>query len=111
MLRIAASPALSLLLCYLAGVTSFAASPIAVFVTAMGLLPPLVAAGVSPVGAVLALPMPRCWSTSTPRYHRRTDPRRRRTGGPAAPVPPAARPRPGVDRHCAFLAWLAFGRW
>ena len=56
LLRIEGSPGLSLLvLCYIAGVTSFAASSIAVFVTTMPLLPPLVADGVSPVGAVLAL--------------------------------------------------------
>ncbi|HJE61866.1 MAG TPA: hypothetical protein K8V84_25640 [Nocardiopsis listeri] len=44
-----------LLLCYIAGITSFAASSIAVFVTAMPLLPAVVEAGVSPVGAVLAV--------------------------------------------------------
>ncbi len=55
-LQVHGSPAISLLvLCYIAGVTSFAASSIAVFVTTMPLLPPLVAAGVSPVGGVLAL--------------------------------------------------------
>ncbi|MGP3961787.1 hypothetical protein ACTWPT_37920 [Nonomuraea sp. 3N208] len=43
------------MLCYVAGITSFAASSIAVFATVMPLLPPLVAAGVSPVGGVLAL--------------------------------------------------------
>jgi hypothetical protein len=56
LLRVEGSPSLSLLvLCYIAGVTSFAASSIAVFVTTMPLIPPLVADGVSPVGAVLAL--------------------------------------------------------
>lgn len=56
LLRVEGSPALSLLLlCYIAGVTSFAASSIAVFVTTMPLLPALVADGVSPVGGVLAL--------------------------------------------------------
>ncbi len=44
-----------LLLCYIAGITSFAASSIAVFVTAMPLVPAVVEAGVSPVGAVLAI--------------------------------------------------------
>ncbi|MGJ9413614.1 SLC13 family permease [Aeromicrobium sp. CF4.19] len=44
-----------LLLCYIAGITSFAASSIAVFVTAMPLVPAVVEAGVSPVGAVLAV--------------------------------------------------------
>ncbi|MEU6644541.1 SLC13 family permease [Saccharomonospora sp. NPDC046836] len=56
LLRVEGSAALSLLvLCYIAGITSFAASSIAVFVTAMPLLPPLVEAGVSPVGGVLAI--------------------------------------------------------
>ncbi|GAA1774289.1 MULTISPECIES: SLC13 family permease [Streptomonospora] len=44
-----------LLLCYIAGITSFAASSIAVFVTTMPLLPAVVEAGVSPVGAVIAV--------------------------------------------------------
>lgn len=44
-----------LLLCYIAGITSFAASSIAVFVTAMPLLPAVVEAGASPVGAMLAV--------------------------------------------------------
>ncbi|MEV4176876.1 SLC13 family permease [Nonomuraea sp. NPDC049709] len=56
LLGVTGSPLLSLLvLCYVAGITSFAASSIAVFATVMPLLPPLVAAGVSPVGGVLAL--------------------------------------------------------
>ncbi|UPK76310.1 hypothetical protein MU582_06620 [Nocardioidaceae bacterium SCSIO 66511] len=56
LLYVEGSPVLSLLLlCYVAGVTSFAASSIAVFVTVLPLLPPLVAEGVSPVGGVLAL--------------------------------------------------------
>lgn len=56
LLQVDGSPMLSLLvLCYIAGVTSFAASSIAVFVTVMPLLPPLVEAGISPVGGVLAL--------------------------------------------------------
>ncbi|MEV4076078.1 SLC13 family permease [Nonomuraea fuscirosea] len=56
LLGVAGSPLLSLLvLCYVAGITSFAASSIAVFATVMPLLPPLVAAGVSPVGGVLAV--------------------------------------------------------
>jgi len=56
LLQVEGAPMLSLLvLCYIAGVTSFAASSIAVFVTTMPLLPPLVDAGVSPVGGVLAL--------------------------------------------------------
>lgn len=56
LLQVDGAPLLSLLLlCYIAGVTSFAASSIAVFVTTIPLLPPLVAGGVSPLGAVLAL--------------------------------------------------------
>lgn len=55
-LRVDDSPALSLLvLCYVAGVTSFAASSIAVFATTMPLVPAVVAQGASPVGAVLAI--------------------------------------------------------
>lgn len=56
LLTVQGAPLISLLvLCYVAGVTSFAASSIAVFLTMMPLLPPLVAAGLSPVGAVLAI--------------------------------------------------------
>jgi di/tricarboxylate transporter len=56
LLRVEGAPYLTLLvICYIAGITSFAASSIAVFVTAMPLLPSVVAEGVSPVGAVLAL--------------------------------------------------------
>lgn len=56
LLRVAGSPMLSLLvLCYIAGVTSFAASSIAVFATTMPLVPAVVAEGASPVGAVLAV--------------------------------------------------------
>lgn len=56
LLTVQGAPLISLLvLCYVAGVTSFAASSIAVFVTMMPLLPPLVATGVSPVGAVLGI--------------------------------------------------------
>ncbi|MBB3049055.1 di/tricarboxylate transporter [Prauserella isguenensis] len=56
LLTVQGAPLLSLLgLCYVAGVTSFAASSIAVFVTMMPLLPPLIASGISPVGAVLAV--------------------------------------------------------
>lgn len=56
LLRVEGAPLLSLLvLCYIAGITSFAASSIAVFITTLPLLPPLVAEGVSPVGGVLAL--------------------------------------------------------
>jgi di/tricarboxylate transporter len=57
-LQVEGSPLLSLLvLCYIAGITSFAASSIAVFVTTMPLLPVLVSAGLSPLGGVLALAM------------------------------------------------------
>ncbi|WP_237536909.1 SLC13 family permease [Streptomyces sp. SID5785] len=56
LLRVEGSPMLSLLvLCYIAGVTSFAASSIAVFATTMPLVPAVVADGASPVGAVLAV--------------------------------------------------------
>ncbi|MFF4623478.1 SLC13 family permease [Nonomuraea jabiensis] len=56
LLGVTGAPLLSLLvLCYVAGITSFAASSIAVFATVMPLLPPLVDAGLSPVGGVLAL--------------------------------------------------------
>ncbi|MEU6845597.1 SLC13 family permease [Streptomyces sp. NPDC046716] len=56
LLQVEGSPMLSLLvLCYIAGVTSFAASSIAVFATTMPLVPAVVADGASPVGAVLAV--------------------------------------------------------
>ncbi|MCX5414917.1 SLC13 family permease [Streptomyces sp. NBC_00059] len=56
LLRVDGSPMLSLLvLCYIAGVTSFAASSIAVFATTVPLVPAVVAEGASPVGAVLAV--------------------------------------------------------
>lgn len=56
LLRVEGSPMLSLLvLCYIAGITSFAASSIAVFATTMPLVPALVADGASPVGAILAI--------------------------------------------------------
>lgn len=56
LLRVEGSPMLSLLvLCYIAGITSFAASSIAVFATTMPLVPAIVADGASPVGAILAV--------------------------------------------------------
>ena len=56
LLTVEGSPMITLLLlCYIAGITSFAASSIAVFVTAMPLIPSVVAAGVSPIGAILAV--------------------------------------------------------
>ncbi|NKX54744.1 SLC13 family permease [Arthrobacter mobilis] len=56
MLSVDNSPALSLLvLCYIAALTSFLANSIAVIVTTLPLLPPLIAAGVDPLGAVIAL--------------------------------------------------------
>ncbi|WP_217168983.1 SLC13 family permease [Streptomyces sp. AC512_CC834] len=56
LLRVEGSPMLSLLvICYIAGITSFAASSIAVFATTMPLVPAVVAEGASPVGAVLAV--------------------------------------------------------
>ena len=58
LLSVEGSAFLSLLvLCYIAGVTSFAASSIAVFLTTMPLVPAVVAEGGSPVGAVLAVAM------------------------------------------------------
>jgi di/tricarboxylate transporter len=113
LLRVEASPALSLLvLCYIAGVTSFAASSIAVFVTAMPLLPPLVDAGVSPVGAVLALALASVLVDINPLGI---------TGGLIlSAAEPAARPR--LFRHlltyglvsivvAPFVCWLAFAGW
>lgn len=56
LLSVDGSPLLSLLVvCYIAAITSFFASSIAVFVAAMPLVPPLVAAGLDPVGAVLSV--------------------------------------------------------
>lgn len=56
LLSVDGSPLISLLVvCYIAGVTSFFASSIAVFVAAMPLVPPLVAEGLDPVSAVLAV--------------------------------------------------------
>ncbi|MFE9008453.1 SLC13 family permease [Streptomyces sp. NPDC007875] len=56
LLRVEGAPMLSLLvLCYIAGVTSFAASSIAVFTTTVPLVPAVVAEGASPVGSVLAV--------------------------------------------------------
>lgn len=50
------SPTLTLLaICYIAGITSFFASSLAVLATTIALLPPLIAAGISPVGAIVAL--------------------------------------------------------
>jgi di/tricarboxylate transporter len=56
LLRVDGSGMLSLLvICYIAGLTSFAASSIAVFATTMPLVPAVVAQGAPPVGAVLAV--------------------------------------------------------
>lgn len=113
LLSIEGSPLLSLLvLCYIAGVTSFAASSIAVFVTTMPLLPPLVADGVSPVGGVLALALASVLVDINPLGI---------TGGLIlGAAEPAARPR--LFRQlltyglvsipvAPFLTWLAFGWW
>ncbi|MCT2583147.1 SLC13 family permease [Actinophytocola gossypii] len=113
LLRVDGSPALSLLvLCYIAGVTSFAASSIAVFVTAMPLLPPLVEAGVSPVGGVLALALASVLVDINPLGI---------TGGLIlGAAEPSVRPR--LFRQlltyglvsipiAPFLAWAAFGWW
>lgn len=113
LLQVHGSPVLSLLvLCYIAGVTSFAASSIAVFVTAMPLLPPLVADGVSPVGGVLALALASVLVDINPLGI---------TGGLIlGAAEPAARPR--LFRQlltygivsivlAPLLTWLAFGWW
>lgn len=55
-LTVGDSPLLGLLvLCYIAGITSFLANSVAVIVTTLPLLPPLIAAGVNPLGAVVAV--------------------------------------------------------
>lgn len=55
-LTIAGSPELSLLaVCFIVGLTSFFASSIAVIATAVPLIAPLVASGLSPVGAIVAV--------------------------------------------------------
>lgn len=112
-LQVHGSPALSLLvLCYIAGIVSFAASSIAVFVTVMPLLPPLVAAGVSPVGGVLALALASVLVDINPLGI---------TGGLIlGAAEPSVRPRLfrqllayGVISIviAPSLAWLAFGQW
>ncbi|TLF53189.1 hypothetical protein FE391_43060 [Nonomuraea sp. KC401] len=113
LLTIEGSPLLSLLvLCYIAGVTSFAASSIAVFATVMPLLPPLVAAGVSPVGGVLALALASVLVDINPLGI---------TGGLIlGAAEPSVRPR--LFRNlltyglvsivvAPLLAWAAFGWW
>ncbi|MFG2018802.1 SLC13 family permease [Actinomadura geliboluensis] len=113
LLRVDGSPLLSLLvLCYIAGVTSFAASSIAVFITTMPLLPPLVADGVSPVGGVLALALASVLVDINPLGI---------TGGLIlGAAEPSARPR--LFRQllvyglvsipvAPLLTWLAFGWW
>jgi di/tricarboxylate transporter len=113
MLQVHGSPALSLLvLCYIAGITSFAASSIAVFVTVMPLLPALVADGISPVGGVLALALASVLVDINPLGI---------TGGLIlGAAEPSARPR--LFRQllvygivsvvvAPLLAWLAFSWW
>lgn len=113
LLQVHGSPALSLLvLCYIAGVTSFAASSIAVFVTVMPLLPALVADGLSPVGGVLALALASVLVDINPLGI---------TGGLIlGAAEPSVRPR--LFRQlltygivsvvvAPFLAWLAFCWW
>jgi di/tricarboxylate transporter len=112
LLQVHGSPTLSLLvLCYIAGITSFAASSIAVFVTAMPLLPALVADGLSPVGGVLALALASVLVDINPLGI---------TGGLIlGAAEPSVRPRLfrqlltyGVISVviAPFLAWLAFGQ-
>ncbi|RAJ60010.1 dicarboxylate carrier protein MatC [Streptomyces sp. Amel2xB2] len=113
MLQVEGSPVLSLLvLCYIAGITSFAASSLAVFVTAMPLLPPLVESGLSPVGGVLALALASVLVDINPLGI---------TGGLIlGAAEPSVRPR--LFRQlltygivsivvAPLLAWLAFGWW
>lgn len=58
MLGASASPAIGLLiLCYIAGVTSFFANSVAVLVTAVPLIPTLIDAGLNPYAAILAVLM------------------------------------------------------
>lgn len=58
LLSVEGAPLISLLIiCYIAGITSFFAASISVFVTAVPLLPPLIDAGLNPVGALIALAM------------------------------------------------------
>lgn len=113
LLTVSGSPLLSLLvLCYVAGVTSFAASSIAVFATVMPLLPPLVADGLSPVGGVLALALASVMVDINPLGI---------TGGLIlGSAEPAVRPRLfrqlltyGVVSIpvAPLLAWGAFGWW
>ncbi|GLY84231.1 SLC13 family permease [Actinoallomurus iriomotensis] len=113
LLQVEGAPWLSLLvLCYIAGVTSFAASSIAVFVTVMPLLPPLVTDGVSPVGGVLALALASVLVDINP------------LGITGGLILGAAEPsmRPRLFRHllaygsasiivAPAFAWLAFGWW
>ena len=113
MLQVHGSPVLSLLvLCYIAAITSFAASSIAVFVTVMPLLPALVADGLSPVGGVLALALASVLVDINPLGI---------TGGLIlGAADPSARPR--LFRQllaygivsvvvAPLLAWLAFSWW
>lgn len=56
LLTVGDSAALGLLVvCYVAAITSFLANSIAVIVSTLPLLPPLIAAGVNPLGAVIAV--------------------------------------------------------
>lgn len=56
LLMVDGSPMISLLvLCYIAALTSFFANSIAVIISTLPLLPPIIAQGVSPVGAVIAV--------------------------------------------------------
>lgn len=113
LLRVEGSPLLSLLvICYIAGITSFAASSIAVFATTMPLIPAVVAEGASPVGAVLAVALASVLVDINP------------LGITGGLVLGAARPddRPRLFRHLLTygavsvvvgpaLACVAFGWW
>jgi hypothetical protein len=113
LLQVHGSAGLSLLvLCYIAGITSFAASSIAVFVTVMPLLPALVADGLSPVGGVLAIALASVLVDINPLGI---------TGGLIlGAAEPSVRPRLfrqlltyGVVSVVVapFVAWLAFAWW
>ncbi|WP_399880590.1 SLC13 family permease [Streptomyces sp. BBFR51] len=113
LLRVEGSPMLSLLvICYIAGITSFAASSIAVFATTMPLVPAVVAEGASPVGTVLAVALASILVDINP------------LGITGGLILGAAEPddRPGLFRHLLAygavsvvvgpaLACVAFGWW
>lgn len=112
-LNVVGSPTLTLLaVCLIVGITSFFASSLAVIATGVPLVAPLVAAGVSPIGAVIAVALSAVLVDANPLGI---------TGGlllgSAAPEH-----RERLFRHlmiyglCAIVlgplvAWAAFGSW